>query len=208
MMTAMRQRVVVAVVAGVLLVAGCGGDGDDEAEVPPPAAAAKSGPKGLPSHVVARVGAEDITKAEVTHWTAAARKQGQCKTKTICREQAMQFLVSSEWVVQHAEQSRVKVSEKEVTRLFNKQKREAFPRERDYRAFLKSSGRTEADLRFQVRLSLLTDKMQKAIGGSSRGKTQQERLDVFVAQFRRTYKRQTICRRAYSPKKQCGKIVD
>jgi foldase protein PrsA len=103
----------------------------------------------------------------------------------------------------------VVASDAEVRKRYEKEKREAFPSERDYRRFLKSSGRTEADLLFQVKLSVLTDKLKRAITGRGGKKGQQQaRLEVFVERFQKTYKRQTVCRRTYASKAQCGRIVD
>ena len=204
MMAPVRQ-LAACVAAAALLGAGCGGDEGD-------AGPSKSGPAErrsgeLPANVVARVAGEDITKQEAAHWIAAARKQGGCKSAKACREQAMQFLVSAEWLIQHARESKVVATDKEVDREYRKQKRKAFPNESEYREFLRESGRTEADLRFQVKLSVLTNKMQESIVGSGGAKTQQQRLDAFVAQFQRRYKRQTTCRRKYAAPKQCGKLV-
>jgi foldase protein PrsA len=203
-------------VAAALLGAGCGGDEDEPRRSE--SGSAERRPDDLPADVVARVGDEDITKQEADHWTEAARRQGQqeqgeqgeqaaCKSTKACRAQAMQFLVSAEWLLQHARESKVVATEKEIDRVFRKQKREAFAKESDYRAFLKASGRSEADIRFQVKLNVLTDKMQKSITGAGRGKTQQQRLDAFAAQFRRRYKPVTTCRRKYVSPGQCSKLV-
>lgn len=204
MIVTVRQLVACAV-AAVLLGAGCAGD-EVETDSSRPGPADRRSDE-LPANVVARVADEDITRREAAHWIAAARKQGDCKGAKACREQAMQFLVSAEWLIQHARESKVVATEKEIDREFNKQKRKAFASESGYREFLRNSGRSEADLRFQVKLAVLTNKLQESIVGSEQAKTQQQRLDAFVVQFQRRYKRQTTCRRKYAAPKQCGKLV-
>jgi foldase protein PrsA len=210
-MIVLMRQLAACIVAAALLGAGCGWEEDKTH--PPERGSAERRPDKLPANVVARIGDEDITKQEAGHWTEAARRQGQhegeaaCRSTKACRAQAMQFLVSAEWLLQHARESKIVATEKEIERTFIKQKREAFPNESDYREFLRESGRSEADLRFQVKLTVLTNKMQKSIAGAGRSKTQQERLEAFTAQFRRRYKRVTTCRRKYEAPSQCGKLV-
>ena len=79
------------------------------------------------------------------------------------RDQTLQFLISSQWLIQEAAKQGVSVSEQEVTTTFNQQKKQSFPKEADYQKFLQTSGQTEADLRYRVRLSVLTNKLQAKI---------------------------------------------
>jgi hypothetical protein len=200
----------VGVVVCVLALAGCGGDSDggDEKSEKPAAPQRAAQPEGLPAEAVARVGDAVITKTTAAHWIEAARRQEPgCGSKKRCREQAMQFLVSAQWLLQESERLGVTASDTEVRRAFEEDKREAFPREKDYREFLETSGRTEADLLFQVRLSVLTNKLQKKTEGRGAKRRRQQRLETFVTRFQRAYKSKTTCRRAYAPKGQCGRIV-
>jgi foldase protein PrsA len=75
----------------------------------------------------------------------------------------MQFLISAEWLQQEAKARGVTATPAEVRTTFEAQKKQAFPKQADYLKFLKSSGRTEADLMFQVRLSVLTNKLQMKV---------------------------------------------
>ncbi|HEV2724177.1 MAG TPA: hypothetical protein VGV10_06050, partial [Thermoleophilaceae bacterium] len=66
---------------------------------------------------------------------AALKKQ--CKQQyEQLRQEVMQFLIQAQWVQQEAEERDVKVSDSEVKRSFEDQKRQAFPKEADYRKFL------------------------------------------------------------------------
>jgi foldase protein PrsA len=93
---------------------------------------------------------------------AALKKQ--CKTEydTLKRE-VMQFLIQSEWVTQEAEKRDIKVSDKDVAKSFEDQKKQAFPTDKAYKQFLKTSGMTEADILFRVKLSQLQEKLTQKV---------------------------------------------
>jgi foldase protein PrsA len=75
----------------------------------------------------------------------------------------MQFLISAQWLLQESKSRNITASDKEVQTTFQQQKKQSFPKEADYQKFLASSGQTEADLLYRVRLSVLTNKLQQAI---------------------------------------------
>src|SRR3712207_8034066 len=51
-----------------------------------------------------------------------------------------------------AKERDVKVSDAEVQKAFEQQKKQSFPKEKDYQQFLETSGFTEEDVKFRVRL--------------------------------------------------------
>lgn len=79
------------------------------------------------------------------------------------KQQVMQFLIQSQWVQQEAADRDVKVSGKEVQTLFTDQKKQAFPKEADYQKFLKTSGATEQDILFRIKLDALQNKLTAEI---------------------------------------------
>jgi foldase protein PrsA len=90
--------------------------------------------------------------------------KAQCKQEYEgLRDQTMQFLISAQWLTQEAKKRNITASDKEVQTTFEQQKKQSFPKEATYQKFLKSSGQTEADLLYRVRLSVLTNKLQQAI---------------------------------------------
>ena len=90
--------------------------------------------------------------------------KAQCKQEYDgLKEQTMQFLISAEWLQQEAKKQGVSATPAEVEKTFQEQKKQAFPKEAEYQKFLKESGRTEADLKFQVRLSVLTNQLQAKV---------------------------------------------
>ena len=77
--------------------------------------------------------------------------------------EVMQFLIQAEWVQQEAEDRDVKVSDAEVKKSFDDQKKQAFPKEADYAKFLKDSGMSEEDILFRVKLDQLQTKLTQKV---------------------------------------------
>jgi len=95
--------------------------------------------------------------------TEAALKK-QCKTEydTLKRE-VMQFLIQAQWVEQEAQKRNITVSDKAVQKSFADQKKQAFPTDKAYQQFLKTSGMSEADILFRVKLSQLQEKLTQKV---------------------------------------------
>ena len=95
----------------------------------------------------------------------AAQFQTQCKQEYEgLRDQVMQFLILQKWVEGEASDQGVKVSGKEDEAAYKKAVKSSFPKTADFEKFLKSSGMTASDARFQVHFNTVYDKLrQKAI---------------------------------------------
>jgi foldase protein PrsA len=78
-------------------------------------------------------------------------------------EQVMQFLISAQWIQGEAQDLGVHVSDKDVQKEFQKQKKQSFPREADYQSFLKSSGMSQKDILLRVKLDLLSNKIRDKV---------------------------------------------
>jgi foldase protein PrsA len=93
-----------------------------------------------------------------------AQLKDQCKQEyEAVRDQALQVLVSFEWIEGEAEERGIKVSEEEVKKSFEQQKKQGFPKAADFDKFLKDSGQTEADILQRVRLDLLSNKIRDEV---------------------------------------------
>ncbi len=79
------------------------------------------------------------------------------------KSSVMQFLISAEWIQQEADKRGIKATDKEVKAEFQDQKKQSFPKEADYQNFLKTSGQTEADLLFRVKLEVLSNEVRKKV---------------------------------------------
>ena len=73
----------------------------------------------------------------------------------------MQFLIQAEWVQQEAEERDIEVTDEEVKKPFEDQKKQAFPNDKDYQQFLKTSGMTEEDILFRVKLDAAPDRSSR-----------------------------------------------
>ena len=95
-----------------------------------------------------------VPKGQPKPTDAALKKQ--CKTEydTLKRE-VMQFLIQAEWVQQEAEKQDIKVSDAEVKRSFEDQKKAVVPDGQGLPEFLKTSGMSEEDILFRVKLNQL-----------------------------------------------------
>ncbi len=88
----------------------------------------------------------------------------QCKTTyDQLKQQVMQFLIQSQWVQQEAADQDIEVSGTEVRRLFEDQKKQAFPKQKDYEKFLRQSGTSEQDILFRIKLDALQNKLTAKI---------------------------------------------
>jgi foldase protein PrsA len=79
------------------------------------------------------------------------------------KTEVMQFLIQAEWVEQEAEAQGVKVTDKEIRRSFEDQKKQAFPNDKAYQQFLEQSGMSEQDILFRVRLDQLQQKLTQKV---------------------------------------------
>lgn len=88
----------------------------------------------------------------------------QCKQEyDSLKQQVMQFLISAEWIQQEADARDIEVTDEEVQKQFEDQKKQSFPNDKDYQEFLKTSGQTEEDLLFRVKLDVLSNKVREKI---------------------------------------------
>jgi foldase protein PrsA len=90
------------------------------------------------------------------------------------KTEVMQFLIQAEWVQQEAEAQGVKVTDQEIKRSFEDQKKQAFPNDKAYQQFLEQSGMTEADILFRVRLDQLQQKLTQKVTNDAKKVTDQD----------------------------------
>jgi SurA N-terminal domain len=147
-------------------------------------AAAQEAP--LPEGVVARVGDEHISKREFRHWLRIAARGDSEARRGALRDSTMLYLVHRTWTGQEAAARGIVVKPAQVRRAFERQKREAFPDERDYRRFLRRSGMTEADLLERVRFDMLQRRLTRVATKNVRPVTKQE-VERYYARHRRRY---------------------
>jgi len=88
----------------------------------------------------------------------ALKKQCKNDYDTLKRE-VMQFLIQGEWVQQEADKRNIEVKPAELQKALEDQKKQVFPNDKQYQQFLKTSGMTEEDVLFRVKLNELQQRL-------------------------------------------------
>lgn len=102
--------------------------------------------------------------AKGTPRTTDAQYKAQCKTQyESLRDQVLQFLVSAEWISGESSDQGIKLTDKQIQAAFTKTKKQSFPKAADYAKFLKSSGMTQDDILFRVKLDTLSNKLRAKV---------------------------------------------
>ena len=88
----------------------------------------------------------------------------QCKQEyEQLRDQVLQLLISFQWLEGEAKAQGITVTDAEVKKSFDQQKKQSFPKDADYQKFLKDSGQSEADILLQVKADLLASKIRDKV---------------------------------------------
>jgi foldase protein PrsA len=99
-----------------------------------------------------------------------AQLKTQCKQQyDQLREQVLGLLISFQWIEREAKDQGVSVTDAEVKKSFDEQKKQTFPKPADYDKFLKDSGQTNEDVLMRVRLDALSNKIRDKV---TKGKDQ------------------------------------
>lgn len=95
--------------------------------------------------------------------TAAALRI-QCEQKyQQLKQQALHFLITTEWVLGEAEEQGVSVSDEEVIKQFNQVKSQQFHKEADFQKLLAKTGETVSDVLLRVKVEKLSSKLQAKV---------------------------------------------
>jgi foldase protein PrsA len=92
----------------------------------------------------------------------ALKKQCEQEYDTL-KSEVMRFLIQAEWVEQEAAEQGVDVSNASVRKSFEDQKKTAFPTDKAYEEFIRTSGMTEEDILFRVKLNELQQKLTQKV---------------------------------------------
>jgi foldase protein PrsA len=97
--------------------------------------------------------------------TTPAQYKAQCKQEYEgLRDQVLQFLIIAKWIAGEAKDEGVKVSAKENEKAYNDAVKATFPKQADFDKYLKQSGMTVRDARFQIAYNTFYTKLrEKAI---------------------------------------------
>jgi SurA N-terminal domain len=182
--------------------------------VPPAASAPAGSAEPAPDEILACVGSEAITGTSFSHWAAVSRHTHTgtpngppAQSPAEAREEVLGFLISSDWVLGEARDLKISVSSTQLRKEFDRVKAQQFQKKREFRAFLRTSGQTVADLLFRVRLNALSTRIQRRVLAGRRGPhEQQQALSRFVKVFQAKWRLQTYCAPPYVIEGDCGHV--
>lgn len=154
------------------------------------------------SPTVVVVGGTPITKADVQHWMTAlslsnARKRS-LRSDESPLQQTVSFLITSRWMIDEAHRRKLGVTPGEVERALEGQEN-AYTSRSEFTALLKESGRTIADLRFELEAELAFAALRRMLApdeGKTTASSQRVRHS-FLARWTSRWKAQTDCRTGY-----------
>jgi foldase protein PrsA len=110
------------------------------------------------------------------------RLRQQCKQEyEALRDQTLQLLISSRWVEGEASERGISVTDSAVEDAFKQQKKQSFPKDGDYKRFLRDSGQTEDDVLQRVRLELLSSKIREQVTKGKDRVTDRQVAEYFKA---------------------------
>jgi foldase protein PrsA len=114
--------------------------------------------------------------------------KSQCETEyTAYKQEVLDFLISTQWVLGEAAEQGVKVSAAEVKKQFETLKKEQFPKESAYKAYLARSGESEADLLERVKLQLLARKLQEKVTKEAKKKPTKAQIAKYFNEHKAQY---------------------
>jgi hypothetical protein len=181
----------------------------------PPATAAPPVPgpvppgEPAPGQVLACVADAAITGAPYAHWLAVADHVEAAKprlTATERREEVMNFLISSGWVLGEAAALHVTPSTRAVKHQFDRIRAQQFPKRREFAAFLRDSGQSTADILYRVGLNLASQAIQRRVEGRAHGTAAGLRAFArFLPAFKSRWRGQTYCAAAFATM-DCGHV--
>jgi foldase protein PrsA len=131
----------------------------------------------VPAGAVADVNGQTVSKPQFDHWlnvVSAVQAPPKAKTKPKppqpgsaqykqLTQQVMQFLVSAKWIEGEAADRGLTASPQEINSQFTQTKKQSFPNDKAYQKFLKTSGQSQADIIYRVKLDVLSNKLRQDV---------------------------------------------
>jgi hypothetical protein len=161
--------------------------------------------------LVACVGSTPILETTFRHWSTIAQAQPsgskhQPSNAEVTVQTTMGFLISADWLLGEAQDLNIHVSQAEVKRTFDHIRKAQFPKQREFRAFLRRSKYIVPDLLLRVELNLLSKRIQQLVTAGEHTASKKKRaLARFVSQFREKWTAQTYCATQYATQ-DCGHV--
>jgi hypothetical protein len=172
--------------------------------------------------VIVSVGRRSITKGELAHWISAlalgrmvpdpprytacvayqkalvsspvAELETECRREyRMLKQHALDFLISSDWLIGEAADRGSPISEQEIARRLEEKKKSFANGEAEFKESLKAIGHTVADREIEIATELATSKLRHMLADSERRITQAQ----VVGYYRRNIRRFLVPERRY-----------
>jgi hypothetical protein len=151
-----------------------------------------------PDALIACVRTTPITGQLFSHWLAISRKSVPEDPPETSRSHVMEFLLGAKWIEGEAVERGIEVSDRAVRHQLASQRREAYPNKRQFQKFLEDTGMTRSDLKYRVRLDILSDRVHKDVAGRGSPLVRERRLTRFLSRFPKKWTARTSCLAAYA----------
>lgn len=118
----------------------------------------------VPPDFTACVQAAKASPAKAKKRPTAAQLKASClRQYNELRGQALEFLISAQWIIGEAGNRGIGVTDQQVQAEYVKQKKASYPKEADFRKFLRSSGMTVDDLLQRVKVDMLSTALRDTV---------------------------------------------
>jgi len=108
------------------------------------------------------------------------------------RDQVLQFLISGRWILGEAASQGIALTDQQVQAEFIKQKKQSYPKEADFRKFLKRSGMTIDDLLLRVKVDTLSDRLRGKVTKGAAAPTRAQIKAYYVKHKKSRFRRKTL----------------
>ena len=178
--------------------------------------------------VTAPAATTTVPELDLAHWVDAARASEGASSlpEREAQRAALQLLVSLAWIGGEAGEQGIVVTDAQVQKSFDEQRRQSFPKDADFQRFLRQTHQTVADIQLRVRSDLLSDRIRDKVTAPAAAAVtgaqveaavrkagpevmraevrahlvsdaEQTALDAFVTAFTAKWKARTTCAPAY-----------
>lgn len=117
--------------------------------------------------VAVRVGAATISREAIDHYAlalAGGHVPADAAKQRALREQALNALISSQWLVGEAAEQHLRLSSRELERQFDAKRNASFPGgQAEFREFLKQTGQTVANLMLEAKAELVASRLRQML---------------------------------------------
>jgi len=138
---------------------------------------------GAHDSIAVRVGPAVVTSATVEHWMSAmagGRVPSDPSRRQALRRQALDFLISSEWLLGEATADGIELPSREVERQFEQKRRTSFPGgAAELHEFLMATGQNISDIMFEAKAELASAKIRQLLARGEPAITQAQVASYF-----------------------------